>query len=200
MATGTVKSFSDAKGHGFITPVRIRVRKRTAHARARAGWWRSSRRSFLTGASVGAALATLFDPKHGRRRRHFVCERSMGAVRHGRRRLARAGRASAVQTLGHARGALHRLRPPKAEPLDDVGLAHKVESILYRDPHVPKGQISINTERGVVFLRGQLESSELIGDVADAVRKIPGVTELVNLLHLPGTEAPHPPPKLSRAW
>ena len=95
--------------------------------------------------------------------------------------------------IGHAKGALHRLRPPPAgEPLDDAGLAHKVESVLFRDPRVPKGEISINAEGGTVFLRGQLESAELIDDVGKAVRKIRDVEKVVNLLHLPGTEAPHP--------
>jgi hypothetical protein len=177
----------------------MRTRNRTQRACAPSGRWRPPGRSFLIGASVGAALAHLFDPEHGRRRRRFFRERSMGAVRHARRRVARAGRATALQILGHAKGALHNLRPPKVEPLDDVGLAHKVETVLFRDPRVPKGQISINAESGAVFLRGQLESAELIDYTVSAVRKIPGVREVVNLLHLPGTEAPHPPSKLTRA-
>jgi osmotically-inducible protein OsmY len=78
------------------------------------------------------------------------------------------------------------------EPLDDAGLAHKVESVLFRDTHVPKGEISINAERGTVFLRGQVESPELIDELTKSVRKIVGVSEVVNLLHLPGTPAPHP--------
>ena len=52
--------------------------------------------------------------------------------------------------------------------------------------------MSINAESGVVFLRGQLESAELIRSIAESARKIPDVGEVVNLLHLPGTEAPHP--------
>ncbi len=108
-------------------------------------------------------------------------------------RLARQSRAAALQTLGRTRGARYRLLPPQPrEPLDDAGLAHKVESVLFRDRHVPKGEISINAELGAVFLRGQVESAELIDDLVESVRKIHGVDEVVNLLHLPGTPAPHP--------
>jgi osmotically-inducible protein OsmY len=78
------------------------------------------------------------------------------------------------------------------EPLDDATLAHKVESVLFRITRVPKGQISINAESGTVFLRGQLASEELIREIEESVREIPDVAEVVSLLHVPGTEAPHP--------
>jgi len=77
------------------------------------------------------------------------------------------------------------------EPLDDVTLAHKVESVLFRNSSVPKGQISINAEGGTVFLRGQLENEDLVHEIAESVREIPDVAEVVNLLHSPWTEAPH---------
>lgn len=145
-------------------------------------------RSSLAWLAAGAALAYLLDAAHSRRRR----ERVAGALRHGARRLTRETRAAALQSLGRSRRALHRLLPTSpGEPLDDAGLAHKVESVLFRDPHVPKGQISINAERGAVFLRGQVESQELIDDLVASVRKIRDVSEVVNLLHLPGTDAPH---------
>lgn len=114
-------------------------------------------------------------------------------MRHAARHVRRSWRASALQVLGHAKGACHRLFPPSGEPLDDAGLAHKVESILFRDTRVPKGRISVNAERGAVYLRGELETVELIDDVASATERISGVRQVVNLLHLSGTEAPHPP-------
>ncbi len=141
---------------------------------------------------MGAALAYLFDPERGRHRRRQGRERTAGMVRHSARRLAREFRAGWLQALGRARGWAHRLRPHRVtEPLDDVTMAHKVESVLFRNPSVPKGQISINAEAGKVFLRGQLENQELIQEIAQSVREIPDVAEVVNLLHAPGTEAPH---------
>jgi len=136
----------------------------------------------------GAGLAYLFDPRSGGQRRDL----GAAAVRHSVRRLARRVRVAGLLSVGRTKGVLHELRPPQpAEPLDDAGLAHKVESVLFRDPHVPKGELSINAERGTVFLRGQVGSTELIDDLVASVRKIPGVSEVVSLLHLPGTEAPH---------
>lgn len=105
-------------------------------------------------------------------------------------------RVTGLRLRGRTKGVLHQLCPPASEPLDDAGLAHKVESVLFRDPHAPKGQININAERGTIFLRGQVESPELIDDLTESVRKIPGVSEVVSLLHLPGTEAPHAEPHL----
>ena len=46
------------------------------------------------------------------------------------------------------------------EPADDLTLAQKVESQLFRRAGVPKGQISVNAEEGVVFLRGVTERQE----------------------------------------
>jgi hypothetical protein len=107
--------------------------------------------------------------------------------------LTRKSRVAALQTFGHAKGALHGLRGPAGEPLEDADLAHKVESVLFRDRQVPKGRISINAEGGKVFLRGQIESDELIRRIVRAAGEIPDVGEVVNLLHLPGTEAPRSP-------
>lgn len=151
----------------------------------RRGRWR------LAGLVAGAGLGRFVDPVRGRQHRQRVA----AVLRRGTRRLKRRTRAAALQTLGHAKGGLHRLLPaPPGELLDDAGLAHKVESVLFRNPHVPKGQISVNAERGAVFLRGQVESPKLIDDLVASVRKIHGVSDVVCLLHLPGTEAPHAGP------
>jgi len=55
---------------------------------------------------------------------------------------------------------------------------------------VPKGQINVNAENGVVVLRGQVEESELIRDLEAKTRKVQGVREVENLLHTPGTPVP----------
>ena len=166
---------------GCVTRMRPE-RRRRLH---RGGW-------LLAGVSVGAALEYLFDPERGGHRRRRGRERAAGTVRHSARRLARSVRASWLRALGRARGWAHRLRQHRVtEPLDDVTLAHKVESVLFRNSSVPKGQISINAESGTVFLRGQLENEELIHEIVDSVQEIPDVAEVVNLLHSPGTEAPH---------
>jgi osmotically-inducible protein OsmY len=67
--------------------------------------------------------------------------------------------------------------------LDDATLVDKVESIVFRDHDVPKGQININAENGVVFLRGQVERPELVETLEKRVRKVGGVKDVENLLH-----------------
>ena len=85
--------------------------------------------------------------------------------------------------------ALHSLPQPPPE-LDDATLAHKVESILFRDSSVPKGRINVNAENGIVFLRGQLDRPELIRTIEARARRIAGVRGVVSLLHVPGAAVP----------
>ena len=172
-------------------------------ARIRPERWRRLHRGgwLLAGVSVGAALTYLFDPERGGHRRRHGREQSAGTVRHSARRLARGFRASWLQALGRARGWAHGLRRHRVTaPLDDVTLAHKVESVLFRNSSVPKGRISINAEGGTVFLRGQLKNEELIHEIVKSVQEIPDVAEVVNLLHIPGTEAPHARGGSSAGW
>ena len=50
---------------------------------------------------------------------------------------------------------------------------------------VPKGQVDVNAEDGVVFLRGEVESPDLVAELEKATRKVHGVREVENLLHTP---------------
>jgi len=80
--------------------------------------------------------------------------------------------------------------PGGTSAVDDATLVDKVESAIFRDPAVPKGRININAERGRVVLRGEVDQSEQIGALDAAARQVPGVKDVENLLHLPGTPAP----------
>jgi osmotically-inducible protein OsmY len=151
--------------------------------------------SLLTGALLGAGLAYFFDPDRGPLRRHLARDRTLAATKRGVRQLARTVRVAAARIEGRSRSIVHRFRAEAKEQPDDATLAHKVESILFRDPRIPKGQISINAERGSVFLRGQVEPPVLIEELEARVRKIAGVQKVENLLHLPGTPAPHTAPR-----
>ena len=84
-------------------------------------------------------------------------------------------------------------RPGSTEqpkPLNDVAITRKVETELFRDPDVPKGQIDVNTAGGVVWLRGEAKTPEMINDLERRAREIPEVEGVENLLHLPKTPAP----------
>jgi hypothetical protein len=150
------------------------------------------------GVALGAILAFFLDPRAGRRRRHAARDRALSRARRGERRaLARARRAES-HAVGIARRTFNARRFRRREPLDDVTLAHKVESELSRRAGAPKGQIVVNAEDGVVFLRGVIERQEDIQRLETATRRIAGVRGVENLLHPPGTAAPAGRPKLER--
>jgi osmotically-inducible protein OsmY len=141
-------------------------------------------RFFFAGA-IGAALAYFFDPDNGRKRRKETFKRSAKAFRQAGRR----GQGAVSQAQALKQKATHRKEQEKPQP-DDVTLARKVESEIFRSPDVPKGQINVNVEDGVVYLRGELEQPDLIRDLEAEARKVQGVRGVENLLHVPGQEAP----------
>ena len=147
--------------------------------------------------ALGASLEFFFDPAAGRRRRHSVRDRVMSTLRRGERRAVRRARRAESRTVGMARRMVNARRS-HPEPVDDVALAHRVETDLFRRAHVAKGQIDVNAEEGTVFLRGVVERQEDSERVALAAAAIPGVHAVENLLHLPGTPAPPSRPKLVR--
>jgi hypothetical protein len=140
-------------------------------------------------AAVGAGLAWFLDPVSGKRRRHTTRDRGLSLLRRGAHRGRRAARHASADAIGSGRRRRGRLPHAEAE-LDDATLAHKVESILFRDRDVPKGQINVNAERGVVFLRGQVDEPELVQTLEARVRKVKGVRAVENLLHPPGSPPP----------
>lgn len=89
--------------------------------------------------------------------------------------------------VGRTRGRISALRP---KTYDDTTLKAKVESELFRDEHEVKGSVSVNAQEGVVQLRGELPSRDLIETLVERTRRIHGVREVENLLHVPGAEAP----------
>ena len=84
--------------------------------------------------------------------------------------------------------ALHRSEAQKA--FDDATLARKVESEVFRDPDFPKGQVLVNVQRGVVQLRGEVPSADMLDALVARTREVQGVEQVESLLHLPGTGAP----------
>ena len=149
------------------------------------------RRLIGFGAAV-AALTYFFDPQNGARRRNVARDRILAFFRQSGRKAGRAGRAAASQAYGIKQKATHLTEEKKPQP-DDVTLARKVESEIFRDADMPKGQINVNAEDGVVFLRGEVRDADLIADLEKAARRVQGVRSVENLLHAPGSPAPtHP--------
>ena len=136
-------------------------------------------------AALGAALAYFFDPDNGKRRRKLAIDRFAGLARrqsHKAAGLAKRGKALKQK-------ATHMPEAEKPQP-DDVTLARKVESEIFRDAEMPKGKVNVNAEHGKVVLRGEVDSPELIEELVGKARKVQGVEEVENLLHTPGEQAP----------
>jgi gas vesicle protein len=143
---------------------------------------------FLFGGVLGTLGALFFDPQQGRRRRKELVDRSAALFRRTGRRAERAGRGVGARVYGMSQQVQHLKEEPK--DFDDVTLARKVESVIFRDADVPKGQIVVNVQEGVVQLRGEVPDPDMLNDLVETTRKVQGVRDVESLLHLPGTSAP----------
>lgn len=137
------------------------------------------------GTLAGGALVYLFDPEKGTSRRAQARDRLNALVRQGTQEAERVGRRASAQAQGLTQRVAH-LRPEPKDPMNDAALTEKVKEELFSDPSIPSGQLNINAERGVIVIRGQVESPELIEEIERRVRKVQGVWEVQNLVHLPG--------------
>ena len=140
---------------------------------------------YAIAAAIGALVAYLFDPENGKRRRNVTRDRVLATTR---RSASGATRAVGAQASGLKQKATHLREEPK--DFDDVTLARKVETEIFRPEDAPKGTVDVNVEDGVVYLRGEVERPELIDDLVEKARRVQGVRDVENLLHLPGTPAP----------
>jgi hypothetical protein len=145
-------------------------------------------KSFGLGLAFGAILDHYLDPVSGRRRRKVDVDRVAGVVRSGWRRGLRALRLLQSHAYGMKKQIEHRRETPK--DLDDATLAHKIETEIFRDPDVPKGEINVNVQEGVAQLRGEVATPDMLEALVERTRAVQGVREVENLLHLPGTPAP----------
>jgi osmotically-inducible protein OsmY len=147
------------------------------------------KRVLMIGAAIGAAAAWFFDPQNGARRRNMTRDRILAFFRQGGRKAERAGRGVAASAYGVKQKATHLKEEKKPQP-DDVTLARKVETEIFRDADAPKGRVNINAENGVVFLRGEVDDESMIKDLEKAASKVQGVREVENLLHTAGSPSP----------
>jgi osmotically-inducible protein OsmY len=142
--------------------------------------------ALLVAGGVGAlAEYFFFDRQHGARRRHVVRDRTRAALRRRSRDVVRRVKYLEGVAEGVAYKAAHAVPGVGGhkEPPDDVTLAQKVESIAFRKAGVPKGEVSVNADNAVIYLRGQLESDGQIAELVRATRAIEGVNGVENLLH-----------------
>jgi hypothetical protein len=138
---------------------------------------------------AGIAGAFFLDPESGRRRRAIAKDRIAAFFR----RRAIEAEKRARYAAGAVKGAVHEAAPSGGDgvgELNDPALEEKVESEIFRAADAPKGQVSVNVEEGVVYLRGELDSEDQIEALVEAAGDVEGVRGVESLLHLPGEEAP----------
>jgi osmotically-inducible protein OsmY len=140
-------------------------------------------KAFALFAAAGAALAYFFDPDNGKRRRHVAVDRAAALLRRFGRSAERAGRQAASEVYGAGMKVAHAKEESKPQP-NDAALVQKVESEVFRDPSIPKGQINVNAENGVVYLRGRVDSPDLVEQLERAVRDVQGVRDVENLVQV----------------
>jgi len=147
-------------------------------------WWFGA--AFVAAASAVAAY--LLDPQNGKARRIRVIERSGRLARNVERGTSRQAR-YAWHTV---RGRIGHLA--SGEPRDiaeDRALLDRVESEVFADRSIPRGRVTFEVEGTDIILRGQLDSADDMHHIEEAVRKVPGVTGVTSLFHMPGTPAPN---------
>lgn len=147
-------------------------------------WWLGA------GVVIGgvAAAAYFLDPQRGHSRRIRLAERTAHVARTARKRARR----EINYARSTVRGKLTHLKDGEfPELLEGRALLDRVESELFTDRKIPHGHLTFEVEGTTVILRGELESAEQMAYVEDAVRDIPGVSEVKSLLHAPGTAAPN---------
>ena len=137
---------------------------------------------------IGALLAYFFDPQNGKRRRKVTVDWVAGRARGTARSTGRARRSVGAEAYGLKQKVAHRTEEEK--DFDDVTLARKVETEIFRPDDAPKGSVDVNVEDGVVYLRGEVERPELIEELVTRTREVQGVRDVASLLHLPGDAAP----------
>jgi osmotically-inducible protein OsmY len=145
-------------------------------------------RKIVIAAAAALGAAWFMDPQSGRRRRAMLRDRVAAFFRRSARSGGRAARGVASEAYGLKQKATHLHEEPK--DFDDQTLKAKVETELFRGPDTPKGQVNVNAQHGVVQLRGEVDSPELIDELVARTSSVQGVREVENLLHLPGAKAP----------
>jgi osmotically-inducible protein OsmY len=167
---------------------RVLARRMKAERRKRFFW-------LAAGGAAGAALTALFDPVRGKARRARVRDQTSAFLRRRGSTVGRFGRKVGSDFQGFRERQMYGRSGEYVAP-NDATLEQKVESEVLGRADVPKGSILVNAEDGVIVLRGEVDSQEQIDHVESLVRKVDGVIDVANLLHVKGT----PPPNKADVW
>jgi hypothetical protein len=116
-------------------------------------------------------------------------QRAGGVVNHTLRSAERTTRALTSEAYGLIQRARH-LRPAPKPGMDDVTLARKVETEIFRDGDAPRQSVNVNVVDGVVWLRGEVKTPDQVQALVRKAQAVPEVSHVENLLHTKGSQRP----------
>src|SRR5262245_35875115 len=123
--------------------------------------------TLCAGALIGAAAAHFLDPALGARRRNQLRDTSLSKARRGASQATTAASKAAHRAKGAAAAAPGMPGSHRIDDVDDVTLARKVETEIFRDAGAPKGDVSVEVQERVVHLRGMVADGEWIDRLAE---------------------------------
>jgi osmotically-inducible protein OsmY len=147
-----------------------------------------TKRGLVMWSAAGAAAMYFFDPEQGRTRRAKVRDTMVKIVKRGQRTAESTGQAVSAQASAVKEKAAHR--GEETPPENDETLRDKIQSEVLTRHNYPKGDINVNVENGVVYLRGQVNTEDQLSALDQEVRKVTGVVDVQNLIRVPAAPAP----------
>src|SRR5439155_22111818 len=126
----------------------------------RRGWRMFRFVNLIMAAAFGGLLVFFCDPGRGRGRRARAQDRIGALLRRSTDRIEKRGRYAASRIEGLDHQLENALAQENEEPPNDATLVQRVESQVMRGPELPKGAFKINSEDGLVVLRGELDRPE----------------------------------------
>lgn len=142
----------------------------------------------LLGAAGGAAASYYLDPDRGRRRRRRASDQVGAAVRRGLTEAEKRLEYEAGRVKGEVATTAQRVHPEQTP--DHKTLKHKVETEVLGQSDIHKSDVVVHAHGDIVELRGQVHSRQEMDRIVDRTRRVEGVGEVKNLLHLPGQPEP----------
>lgn len=135
---------------------------------------------FLSGVVAGGTLLFLYDPINGKRRRALVRDKAFSFKNHS---LQYAGK-HFRDLRNRGRGLVYEMNNllKVEDNVDDEILIQRVRSAFGKKVIHTKS-IDVLADRGVVTLSGPILSRE-VANLISCVRKVPGVTEVINDLDI----------------
>ena len=164
-------------------PVNTQTRKPKRNKRRR-----PSPISVISGAVAGAIAVYFLDPERGHARRDQFIKWSGTQVRRARAQMDQLRHRTGANVAPFPQRTVSLRSGPR--PVADHALRDRVESEVFGNPELPKGQVNIEVESAVVTIRGEVDNAFLVATIERAVLAVPGVSGVENLLQVIGSPAP----------